>query len=487
MVDRSEPLVVTPQACPFVALDSDRDQRLTAPDARHRCFAEAAPKTRSMGHQASFCLTPAFTGCPIFLDWASRVAADVLPGRAPAGAIGITDGVSPSTSATTPTATVATAPAGAVAPASSVAAASVSGGAGTGAAGAAAGAAGAAGVAPVAGPAGVAPVAGALASPTPDAHPTGAAPAWAAAPPWIAEAATPPPDIFDKPTKRTARLEIEPGAAAAADAAVDARPSAVALQTSPLAPAASDAVAVPAATPSPADAAETDAELAASVARTDLLAGGYGDGSSAISAGADVVGDTSASAESDESGAPPWSRGRPRVPMDAGAPASLGPQTRPGARASGPREWEGARRFEAYAAGAGSGRLGRPALIAIGTALVAVALLVVFLLPSLFLSGGAAPTASPALSNVPAVAATGRPRPTPTAPGATPGKPDATPQSYRVKRGDTLLRIGRRFNVTVEQLVCANDIRNPNSLSVGTTLTIPIETYQCPKPTKKPK
>ncbi|MCY7419710.1 MAG: hypothetical protein LH650_14700, partial [Chloroflexi bacterium] len=79
MVDRSKPLVVTPQACPFVALDGDRDARLDAPDPMHRCFAEAMPKARSMGHQANFCLTPAFTACPIFLDWASRVAADVAP------------------------------------------------------------------------------------------------------------------------------------------------------------------------------------------------------------------------------------------------------------------------------------------------------------------------------------------------------------------------------------------------------------------------
>ncbi len=472
MVDRSEPLVVTPQACPFVALDSDRDQRLTAPDARHRCFAEAVPKTRSMGHQASFCLAPAFTGCPIFLDWASRVAADVLPGRAPAGAALLSDGPSSSTSgttatgatgaitSTTATATMATALAGAAAPAADAASLP--------------------GPTPIVG----APPSANPARPATDAHPTGATPAWAAAPPWVAEAAPPPPDIFDKPTKRTARVEIEPGPAASPDAGVEPRASAAGTQTSAVMPVAAGPVSASKGT-LPTDAPESDAELAASMARTDLLTGVAGADGSPVVAGADV--DASGTAEQDDTGSPPWSRGRPRVPVDAGAPASLGPQTRPGARPSGPREWEGARRFEAYAAGSGSSRIGRPALIAIGVGLVAVALLVVFLLPSLFLSGGAAPTATPADSSAPVVAATGRPRPTPTAPGATPRKPAATPQSYRVKRGDTLLRIGRRFNVTVEQLTCANDIRNPNSLSVGTTLVIPIETYRCPKPTKKPK
>ncbi len=58
MVDRSEPLVVSPQACPFLALEGDRDQRLEVPDPLHRCYAEATPKARSIGHQARFCHTP---------------------------------------------------------------------------------------------------------------------------------------------------------------------------------------------------------------------------------------------------------------------------------------------------------------------------------------------------------------------------------------------------------------------------------------------
>jgi LysM repeat protein len=274
--------------------------------------------------------------------------------------------------------------------------------------------------------------------------------------------------MFDDPTRRTARLEIDPGTRAS---------------TPP--PVAGD----------PARATEVDAtdeaaaEMAAAAARTDLVGGpdGYPT-SSGVGGNAGSSSDSDASAGDDGSGnLPPWIRGRPRVPMDAGAPASLGPQTRPGARPAGPREWEGARRFEAYAAGSGTSRLRRPALIATAAVLVAVAVLVVFLLPSVFLSTGAAPTATPGTSTLPGAAATHKPKPTATAPGATPVRPLATPQSYRVKRGDTLLRIARRFNVTVDQLTCANDIRNPDSLSVGATLTIPIESYECPRPTKKPK
>lgn len=70
--------MVAPQACPFIALDEDRDRRVVDPDAHHRCFAESVPRPRSLAHQAAFCLTAGFAGCPIFLDWASRAAAAPL-------------------------------------------------------------------------------------------------------------------------------------------------------------------------------------------------------------------------------------------------------------------------------------------------------------------------------------------------------------------------------------------------------------------------
>jgi len=399
MVDRSEPLVVTPQACPFVALDGDRDARLDAPDPMHRCFAEAVPKARSMGHQANFCLTPAFTACPIFLDWASRVAADVAPVAARTDHLAALS--------TTDTAGSA------------------------------------------------------------DASTDSVRPPWSTLPPWLADPA-PAPDPVETAGRRTARVDVDASAApGATQPSLGAVTGAAALAA---------AAAPPRASPDlDDDDSDTAAELAASMVRTDLLVGP-----------APAAPGTDGAADEGTPTTPPWARGR-RVPMDAGAPASLGPQTRPGAPPAGPREWEGARRFEAYAARTGSRRPGRPVLIAIGTALVAVALLVVFLLPSLFRGGTAGPSSAPESAGVGDVTRT--PRPTSGAtllPAATPIGPEPTPGSYRIKRGDTLSAVARRFKVTVEQLICANNIRNPNSLSTGVTIVIPVETYECPRPTKKP-
>ena len=65
----------TPRACPFVALELDRDRRSDKPDYRHRCFAEPTPAPRSIAHQEAYCLSPNFAACPVFQDWAVRAAA----------------------------------------------------------------------------------------------------------------------------------------------------------------------------------------------------------------------------------------------------------------------------------------------------------------------------------------------------------------------------------------------------------------------------
>ena len=65
----------TPRACPFVALELDRDRRSDKPDYRHRCFAEPTPAPRSIAHQEAYCLSPNFSACPVFQDWAVRAAA----------------------------------------------------------------------------------------------------------------------------------------------------------------------------------------------------------------------------------------------------------------------------------------------------------------------------------------------------------------------------------------------------------------------------
>jgi len=75
MTDRGLPIVDGAPACPFVAFEDDRDARATAPDHRHRCFAEARPAPRALAHQEAYCLSSAFPVCPTFQDWARRESA----------------------------------------------------------------------------------------------------------------------------------------------------------------------------------------------------------------------------------------------------------------------------------------------------------------------------------------------------------------------------------------------------------------------------
>lgn len=78
--DRHPPLADAPVACPFVALEDDRDRRSERPDPRHRCFAEMRPAPRALAHQQAYCLSPSFPACPTFQDWAHREAARVAAG-----------------------------------------------------------------------------------------------------------------------------------------------------------------------------------------------------------------------------------------------------------------------------------------------------------------------------------------------------------------------------------------------------------------------
>jgi LysM repeat protein len=71
-------------ACPFVAFVDDRDERADVPDHRHRCYAEIRPAPRAIAHQETYCLSPGFSACPTFQDWARREAARAR-GASPAG------------------------------------------------------------------------------------------------------------------------------------------------------------------------------------------------------------------------------------------------------------------------------------------------------------------------------------------------------------------------------------------------------------------
>ena len=65
--------------------------------------------------------------------------------------------------------------------------------------------------------------------------------------------------------------------------------------------------------------------------------------------------------------------------------------------------------------------------------------------------------------------------PTPTATPTFTPRPTtvATPSTYVVQEGDVLVEIASRFGVTVEEIVQANDLADPDVLAVGQELVIP--------------
>ena len=73
------------------------------------------------------------------------------------------------------------------------------------------------------------------------------------------------------------------------------------------------------------------------------------------------------------------------------------------------------------------------------------------------------------------VIASPTPNPTPTATPVARPTPTPTPFVYAVQAGDTLSGIAGRFGLTVEELVQANRLVDPDSLQIGQQLTIPSE------------
>ena len=65
------------------------------------------------------------------------------------------------------------------------------------------------------------------------------------------------------------------------------------------------------------------------------------------------------------------------------------------------------------------------------------------------------------------------PSPTPTSSPAETAAPTATPQIYTIQQGDTLTEIAERFGVTVEAIVAANSLSDPNRIFPGDMLRIP--------------
>ena len=110
--------------------------------------------------------------------------------------------------------------------------------------------------------------------------------------------------------------------------------------------------------------------------------------------------------------------------------------------------------------------------------------------PVAFASPTSTPNASSCLGcaspSAPAASSTPGPRFTPT-PAPT---VEVTPQpfTYVVQPGDKLVNIAAYFQVSVQDIIDLNNIKNPNNIQVGQELLIPGYGVQpTPKPTKKPK
>ena len=86
---------------------------------------------------------------------------------------------------------------------------------------------------------------------------------------------------------------------------------------------------------------------------------------------------------------------------------------------------------------------------------------------------------TPSPSSAPTTAPTAAPTPVPTAVATALPTPVPTPtvapaqQTYVVAANDTLTSIAARFGVTVQALMAANNLADPNALSIGQVLVIP--------------
>ncbi|MEO8230093.1 MAG: LysM domain-containing protein [Chloroflexota bacterium] len=400
-------------ACPFVAFVDDREARADVPDHRHRCYAEIRPAPRALAHQQAFCLSSGFAACPTFQDWARREAARAAtPGQRPAARS---------------------------------AAASVSG------------------------LIDESPVAANEARADLEVDPYDAdarrdqdqrlVPSeepggddvdddrfddrasrnphrdWAAPPPWVDPGDAPDGPDPDAPGFLASRpgAYSDPGDLAPSPAGLSASRW---LQDVP-----SPRTLEGAGPPERLDDDELERALAedrANRERAGIRAGG--------GVAASASGGRAARRAATQAGPPPKVSAARRGPITAGP------------------SWERPRRFEAYPTL--KTRLGLPAIPRLGVAALAllVAAIVLFLLPFILgRGGGGGSVATPS----PSAAASAASLPS--------EQPVASPQAYVIKSGDTLLKIAKKFNLTVDELLAANpQIKNPNKIVVGNELIIPV-------------
>jgi len=460
MSERGLPVVDGAPACPFVAFDDDRDGRSTAPDHRHRCFAEPTPAPRALAHQDAYCLSPAFAVCPAFQDWARREAAAARFSQAAAPAPRPSRGAPPAAVPATlfddePDAAYDDEPEDAADD----------------------------------GP-GQVPDHDPYDSPAADredwadpAEPIAQAPSrrspqreWAAPPPWMdadaeSDEVAPPPASAAPGAIPGWGVAAAGAAGAAAVASGGGRPHTNADKwggaARGLAGSAADRLAGPdpdappparpqrSYAPPPVDDPDDDAWPPAAVSPTP-----------ARRSGGAVPPRSSSSGSRAQSGSrrPPERRPAPRD--------GARPQTPPreASELFGPA-WEQPRRYEAYPSlrtrvglpsFAGLPRVGVAAI-----AIVAAAMILFFVGPMILGLGSKSPgtataTPSPIVSASPTGVATATPPPAPTS------------QTYTVVSGDTLTKIAAKFHVTLKALRAANpSIKNVNAIAIGDILTIP--------------
>ena len=399
-------------ACPFVAFVDDRDERADVPDHRHRCYAEIRPAQRAIAHQQTFCLSPGFSACPTFQDWAKRESARA---RAAATAGRPTGDEPTEDEPTAQPADPRASPAGSVDLGSADA---------------------------VDGPS----LPGDGAEPPPDDDPFDDRASrnphrdWAAPPPWVDPAG---PDVDRSAEAPPFLTERSPGP----DPDLAGGPAGLSasrwLQDVP--------------PPRPDEAGNVVPERDPDDEVERALAEDRANRERAAAVGtAAVVGATASG-----------SRAARRSAASVSPPKVSQARRKPVDREIGGPSWERPRRNEAYPTL--KTRIGLPSVprvVLAGLALV-VAAIILFSLPFVLHLGGDGGSGS-ASSPSPSSGA-------PSASVAPTDKPSPTAKVYVVKSGDTLLKIAKRFGITVDQLIAANkQIKNPDRIGVGSELKIPV-------------
>jgi hypothetical protein len=170
-------------------------------------------------------------------------------------------------------------------------------------------------------------------------------------------------------------------------------------------------------------------------------------------------------------GRPASAQTPPRTGADAYPPATATGKrpsvssTRPSGDVIPGPAWEGMRRYEAYPTIRSRGGLPGLPRVAVLAGALGIAALALFMLPALLGIGGGGGSGS---------------SPSPTRSVATPSaeitpQPEPSAQVYLIKEKDTLSKVAKRFGITLDELLAANpDIKDPDKISIGQQIIIPI-------------